>query len=246
MDRMVYVAMSGAKQTMLSQTAVAHDLANISTTGFRASMQSFGSEEVAGPGMRSRVNTIAGTTGWDMSQGAMHDTGRSLDVAVRGPGWIAVQAPDGSEAYTRAGDLRIGSGGVVTTGAGHPVLGDGGPLAIPPAESLEIGADGTVSIVPLGQSAATLAVVDRVRLVNPPAELMQKGADGLMRMRDDSVPEADAEVRLDSGVLESSNVNAARTLVSMIELQRHFEMQVKAIESADGNARAAARLARIG
>ena len=198
----------------------------------------FQSRAVAGSGYASRAYATNATTGWDQTQGALMSTGRDLDVGVQGAGWIAVQGADGREAYTRAGDLRVDPSGLLMNGAGQPVLGDGGPISVPPHTSLMIGADGTVSIVPLGQGPETTALVGRIKLVNPPAESLVRGEDGLFRTSDGADAPADANVQLASGVLESSNVNIADAMVNMIELARHFDLQVKAMRTAEENARA--------
>ncbi|MFO7306008.1 MAG: flagellar basal-body rod protein FlgF [Gammaproteobacteria bacterium] len=244
MDRFLYIAMSGAKETLRAQTVNNHNLANASTVGFRAELSSFQSRAVAGSGYGSRVYATHSTTGWDQTQGALTATGRDLDVGINGAGWIAVQAPDGREAYTRAGDLRVDPSGMLLNGAGHPVLGDAGSLTVPPHASISIGADGTISIVPLGEGPETTAVVGRIKLVNPPPEALVRGPDGLFRMADGSDAPADANVRLVSGVLETSNVNIADAMVNMIELARHFELQVKAMRTAEENAATAAQLLR--
>lgn len=246
MDEMVYLAMTGAKQTEIAQTINANNLANLSTTGFRADLHAFSSVPIAGPGIESRINAVAESYGTDHSVGAVISTGRDLDIAIQGRGFVAVQASDGSEAYTRAGDLRIGSGGVLETGAGHPVLGNGGPVAIPPATSLLIGTDGTVSIQPLGQGPETLAILDRIKLVDPDVAQLAKGDDGLLRLPNDETASASANVRVISGALEQSNVNVAKTLVDMIELSRQYEMQVNVIKTAKEDADAAAQLLRVG
>ena len=245
MDEAVYLAMTGAKQTEYAQAINSNNLANISTTGFRADLHAFSSVPIEGPGVDSRINAVVDSYGTDFSQGATAFTGRDLDVAVQGSGFIAVQARDGSEAYTRAGDLRINSGGLLTTGAGHLVIGDGGPVAIPPNANLLIGADGTVSVQPLGQGPEILAIVDRIKLVDPDINLLAKREDGLLRLAGDQVADASANVRLTSGALEQSNVNAARTLVNMIELARQYEMQINTIRTAKENADAAAQLLRV-
>lgn len=242
MDDLVYVAMTGAKQTELAQSVNSHNLANASTTGFRADLHAFSALPIQGFGEPTRVNAVAENYGTDYRQGATMSTGRDLDVAVQGEGFIAVQAPDGSEAYTRAGDLRINSVGVMTNGAGHPVMGNGGPVAVPPHASITVGADGTISIRPLGQGPETLATVDRIKLVRPDTEQLEKGADGLLRLKDGAVAEADAAVRLTSGALESSNVNVAETLVNMIDLARRYELQVKVMTTAAEDADKAAQL----
>ena len=245
MDKLLYVAMTGAKETLRAQAANSHNLANASTTGFRADMSAFQSRAVAGSGYASRVYATNGTTGWDSTVGAQISTGRDLDVAIQGDGFIAVQGRDGREAYTRAGDLHVDPNGQLLNGSNLPVLGDGGPISVPPNSSLAIAADGSISIVPLGQSATTTATIGRIKLVNAPAAQMDRGEDGLFRARDGQDLTADANVRVASGVLESSNVNAAESMVNMIELARNFELQVKAIRTAEDNSQAATQLLRV-
>ncbi len=246
MDKLLYIAMNGARETMQAQAVNAQNLANASTTGFRADLESFNSVPVYGPGHASRVYGVAAGKGVDFTPGATVGTGRSLDIAINGDGWIAVQGPDGNEAYTRAGDLQVDSLGLLRTGAGHPVMGSGSPIAIPPAEQVEIAADGTISIRPLGQSANTLSVVDRIKLVNPPADEMTKGADSLMHMKNFQPAIADSTVTLQAGTLESSNVNTVEAMVSLIQLARQFEMQVKIMANAEENDKASAQLMRLG
>lgn len=242
MDRMLYVAMSGARETLRAQAANNHNLANASTTGFRADLSAFQARHVAGDGYQSRTYATVATTGFDDTQGTSMATGRNLDVAMQGAGYIAVQGLDGREAYTRAGDLRVDPSGQLLTGTGMAVLSDAGPIAIPPYTSLSIGDDGMVSIVPLGQGPDTRAELARIKLVNPATDDLEKGADGLLRMKDGSNAEADAATRIASGVLESSNVNVADAMVNMIELQRRFDLQVRAMKTADDNGAASARL----
>ena len=242
MDRFLYISMTGAKESLRAQGVNNHNLANASTTGFRADLSAFQSRAVAGSGHASRAYATNATVGWDASQGALMSTGRDLDVGVNGPGWLAVQGADGREAYTRAGDLRIDPTGVLMNGAGHTVLGEGGPISVPPHTSLMIAADGTISIVPVGQGPETTSQVGRIKMVNPPAESLARGEDGLFRTIDGSDAPPDANVRLSSGVLESSNVNIADAMVNMIELSRHFDLQVKAMRTAEENAAAAAQL----
>jgi flagellar basal-body rod protein FlgF len=242
MDRMLYVAMTGARETLRAQAANNHNLANASTTGFRADLQAFQARNVAGDGFDSRVYATASTTGFDTTAGTLVPTGRELDVAVQGEGYIAVVGLDGREAYTRAGDLRIDSSGQLRTGTGLAVLGDSGPVAVPPHATIAIGGDGTVSIVPLGQGPETRAEVGRIKLVRPQAAELAKDADGLLRMKDGTDAPADAATTLVSGVLETSNVNVADALVNMIELSRRFDLQVRAMKSAEDNGAASARL----
>lgn len=245
MDKFLYVAMSGAKETLRSQAANSHNLANASTTGFRANLSAFMSRAIVGPGYDSRAYATTSTVGWDHSLGAVVATGRDLDVAINGDGWLAVQGPDGREAYTRAGDLRVDAEGQLRNGAGHAILGDSGPLSVPPNTSVLIGSDGTISVVAAGQGPETLSTVGRLRLVNPATEGLERGSDGLFRSRDGSEAPADASVKLAVGAIESSNVNTADAMVTMIELSRRFDMQVKAMRTAEENARTAATLLRM-
>lgn len=245
MDRMLYVAMTGASQTLLAQAANAHNLANAATTGFKADLNQFRSMPVFGDGYPSRVYAMSERPAADLRHGAMQSTGGELDVAIDGDGWIAVQDAEGGEAYTRAGDLRLTVNGFLETGAGHKVLGNGGPIAIPPAEKLEVGQDGTISIRAVGQSAKALVEVDRVKLVKPVLTNLEKGADGLFRVPGQASAQADADVRLVAGSLESSNVNAVDALVRMISLGRQFEMQVKMMRTAEENEQASAQMLRM-
>jgi flagellar basal-body rod protein FlgF len=183
--------------------------------------------------------------GIDSTPGPIEVTGRELDVAIRGEGFLAIQAPDGQEAYTRSGDLRINGYGLLETGAGHPVLGNAGPIAIPPAEKIEIGNDGTISVWPLGLPSDSLAEVDRIKLVSPAPELMHKGSDGLIRLDGTAGAPADARVTLVSGALERSNVNAVDAMVNMISLARRFEMQVKMMQAAEEADRSAASIVQL-
>jgi flagellar basal-body rod protein FlgF len=242
MDRFLYISMTGAKETLRAQTVNNHNLANASTNGFRADLSAFQSRAVAGSGYASRAYATNATVGWDSSQGALTSTGRDLDVGIQGSGWIAVQGADGREAYTRAGDLRIEPSGLLKNGTGQQVMGEGGPISVPPHTSLMIAADGTISIVPVGQGPETTSQVGRIKLVNPPAESLVRGDDGLFRTTDGTDAPADANVRVASGVLETSNVNIADAMVNMIELSRHFDLQVKAMRTAEENAAAAAQL----
>lgn len=246
MDRVVYVAMTGAKHAMRANQVNTNNLANINTTGFRADLAAFQSRPIEGAGYQSRINAVAETDGADFSQGSIIDTRRELDVAVKGDGWIAVQGADGKESYTRAGNLTINGAGMLTTEAGHLVLGNGGPIAVPPSAKLEIGTDGTISVLPIGQTPNTLAVIDRIKLVNPPRDQLVKAGDGVFQTRDGTPQPADAKVALVSGALETSNVNGVTALVNMIELSRHLEMQVKLIKTAEENDAATTQLMRLG
>lgn len=242
MDKMLYVAMTGAKNIMMAQAINNNNLANLNTAGFRGDLATFQSLPVDGPGYPSRINAAVTGTTVDMAPGSLINTGRELDVAVNGGNLIAIQAPDGSEAYTREGDLQINSAGMLTTGTGHPVMGNNGPIAVPPSQKLEIGNDGTISIQPIGQPAYTIAIVDRIKVVDASAQQMLKTSDGLLRTASgDSLP-VSATTQMQSGVLESSNVNGIDALANMIALSRHYETQVKLLKAAEDNDAAGAQL----
>jgi len=245
MDRSLYIAMSGAKQTLLAQTSNANNLANAQTTGFKSDFEQFRSMPVFGPGFPTRVYAMTERPGSDMSMGSIQTTGNDLDVAIKGDGWFVVEDEGGNEAYTRAGDLRITPEGRLETGRGFAIYGDDGPIVLPPAEKIDIGNDGTISIIPVGETASTLAVIDRIKMVKPNMSNLEKLSDGFMHTKDGSILEADASVSLVQGALEGSNVNAVSALVEMIELARNFELQTKVMKSADDNSGVSAKLMQM-
>ncbi len=244
MDRMLYVAMSGAKETLIAQANVNNNLANANTTGFLSDLNQFRSMPAFGSGHPTRVFALDEKPATDFSKAAVQYTGRDLDIAVKGGGWLALQARDGGEAYSRRGDLRVDENGLLVAGNDLPVIGNGGPIALPPFEKIDIGVDGTVSIRPLGAAGDQLAVVDRIKLVAPQYDRIKKGDDGLFRLPDGEVAQADANQRVVSGALLASNVNVVNELVDMIELSRRFELQVKMMKSAEEGAEAAASIVR--
>ena len=245
MDRMLYLSMSAAGNTMLAQAVNSNNLANANTPGFRADLAQFSSAPVLGTGHASRVYAVEEPTSVDFNPGSIYHTGNELDVSLNGEGWIAILAADGTEAYTRAGDFRVSSFGMLENGAGHPVIGNGGAISIPPAEKIEIGTDGTISIRPVGQDEKTLATIDRIKLVNPPRNMLYKGNDGLFRLKDGMDAVSDASVTVTSGTLESSNVNMISALVNMIDLQRQFEMNIKAMKIVEDNDEFASRMFQL-
>lgn len=242
MDRVIYLAMTGAKQVGLQQAAVAHNLANVSTHGFKEELNVFRALPFVGEGARTRAAVIEMTPRTNYAEGVIQQSGRDLDVAVRGPGWIAVQDAAGQEAYTRMGHLQVTANGVLQTSGGLTVLGDAGPIAIPPDQEITIAKDGTVSTVPIGQNLNAVAVSGRIKLVNPPELDMSRGQDGLFRTKDKQPAPADAAVTLVSGALETSNVNAAEAMVNMISLARQFDMQMRVLRSAEDNHRSADKI----
>ncbi|PPE67838.1 flagellar basal-body rod protein FlgF [Caldimonas caldifontis] len=238
MDRMIYLAMSGAKATMQRQDVLAHNLANVSTTGFRAELQAFRAVPVRGDGASTRVYALETTTGYDAAPGPVQHTGRALDVALQGNAWLAVQALDGTEAYTRAGSLTVAADGTLMTQGGLVVIGDGGPVQAPPNAQLSIAPDGTISARnPDGQTVP----VARLKMVTPEAPL-QRGLDGLFRDAAGEELPADPNARLQDGALEGSNVSAIETMVAMISAARQFEHQMKMLKTAEQNENASAKL----
>jgi flagellar basal-body rod protein FlgF len=242
MDHLVYLAASGAKEGMLAQATNANNLANASTTGFRADLLLAESAYLSSDQLDSRVYAGTHNSGVDFSQGTVNVTGRNLDVAINGKGWIAVAAADGAEAYSRRGDLRVNGVGQLLDGAGRQLLGNSGPIAVPPFSEIAIGSDGTVSIVPLGGTSGTLAVVDRIKLVNPDPALLSKGQDGQIKLGGDEVAVPDADVTLLPGSLESSNVDSVGAMVQMIDLSRQFEYQIKMMKVAEEMDQSSAKL----
>ena len=246
MDKALYIGMSGAKQNMLAQQAHANNLANVSTTGFKKDFSQARSMPVFGEFHPTRAYAMTERPGTDLSAGALIDTGRKLDVAVEGEGWLAIQNDQGEEVFTRSGSLQIDVNGLVRLANGELVLGNGGPVALPPFDNVQIGVDGTISVIPVGGPPNQLVEVDRLKLVNPPPDALEKGLYGHMRRKPDQAidsPEPpDANLRVVSGFLESSNVNAVEEMISNLQLSRQFEMQVKVMTTANDNSEAAARL----
>jgi flagellar basal-body rod protein FlgF len=227
--------MTGAKHILEQQATTSHNLANATTTGFRAQVDQFRAVQVQGAILPTRAFVVDSTTGSDFRAGAIQHTGRELDVAVQGDGWIAVQAADGGEAYTRNGSLKMDENGLLQTRDGLTVMGDGGALSIPPGRNLAVARDGTISLVPDGSEATGLTSVGRLKLVNPPAAELMRGDDGLFRLQGGTPASADPNVMLVSGALESSNVNVVDEMVNMISLARQFEMQIKLLQHAESN-----------
>ena len=243
MDRMIYVGMSGAKQAMEQQASVANNMANVSTPGFRAQINNFRAVPVVGQEAATRAMVVASTPGADMRSGPMTQTGRSLDVAVRGDGWLTVQMPDGSEAYTRVGNLQVGAEGQLTTMDSRPIAGEAGPLVVPPGSALVITSEGVVSAMDPSGPLTGAAEVGRLKLVNPSVADLVRGDDGLFRMQAGAAPvPADPNVRLLTGTLEGSNVNPVEVMVDMIANGRRFEMQMKTLQTAESNDQQANKL----
>ena len=230
MDRMLYIAMSGAKQNMQALSVNANNLANAKTTGFKADLANARAMQAFGEGLPTRVFSMTERAGQNFDSGALLTTGRDLDIAIKGAGWLTVQTKDGSEAYTRNGQLKLNENGALETSNGELVIGDTGPIFLPlPVNNINIAGDGTIMVQPEGAPASVQEEVARLKLVNPDSRLLEKGNDGLFRRKDGNNEPADITVSVANGSLESSNVNPISEMTDMIALQRQFEMQLKMI-----------------
>lgn len=246
MDKLIYSSLSAMRSAMARQTMTANNLANANTVGFRGEMSSSTALWLKGDGFESRATNSGEVTSADMSEGTINETGRDLDVALQGKDTLlAVQSREGDEAYTRRGDLQIGDSGLLTTGDGMPVLGDGGPITLPPYDKLVIAGDGTISIVPQGGDPTQMQIVDRLKLVSSNGSAVAKGLDGLFRPRSGGTLGADPQAAVRQGAIEGSNVNVSTTLIDMIEASRDWDMQVKMMSSAQDIDKASADLMRF-
>ena len=245
MDKYLYVAMTGASQNALAQKAHANNLANISTNGFQRDLEQARSMPVFGDSFPARAFAMSERPATDFSPGAMVETGRDLDVAVSGDGWLAVQAPDGSEAYVRTVSMNVDALGILRAGNGMPIMGNGGPIAVPPQQQIEVGEDGTISIRAQGEGPRVMAQVDRIKLVQPDLKTMSKGLDGLIHTNDGQPAAADANVRVTSGFLEASNVNAVDEMTSVLALSKQFELHIKMMNTAKEDDQAMTRVLSI-
>jgi flagellar basal-body rod protein FlgF len=248
MDRLIYTAMTGAAQALEQQDVVANNLANTSTTGFRAQLANFRSAPLSfGDGSTvnddtTRTFVLSSTPGADYTPGPISQTGNPLDVAVQGPGWLTVQTADGNEAYTRAGNLHVDANGQLMTATNLPVVGNSGPISVPPGSDITIGKDGSVSALVAGDPPQSIALVDQLKLVNPDPNTLERGNDGLFHTADGNPADPDPTVALAPGSLEGSNVNPVAAMVSMITNARQFQMQTKMLQNADQNDQSANQL----
>jgi flagellar basal-body rod protein FlgF len=244
-DKLIYVAMTGAAHIDRAQTLHSNNLANVGTTGFRADFAQARSVQLYGEGYNSRVYALAEQPGSDFKQGAFVQTGRDLDTAIAGEGFFAVKGPDGKDAYSRSGDFFVDPVGALRDGAGRQVLGDGGPISLPPYDKLYIGADGSVTIQPEGQGPEALVQIDRLKLVKPDHGAVTKGTDGLMHTKNNTPLPSSPDVSIVSGQLEGSNVNAVDEMTSILELARQFDLEVRLMKSAEQNDETATQLLQI-
>ncbi len=246
MDKLIYTAASGLKGHLAAQAAIANNMANSSTIGFRADRVIFEQLSVTGPGLLARQPASEEVTDADRRAGTLSKTGRALDVAVPGDAWIAVQASDGSEAYTRRGDLSVSNTGVLETGDGFPVIGSGGPITVPPAQKVTISPEGSVSIIPLGAPAGSPEQeIGKIKLASVQGSDTVKGLDNLLHVRGGGTLPVDLTAKLETGTLEGSNVNLTQALVDMIENQRSYEVQANLIKEAKNIDESGASLMRL-
>jgi len=251
MDRLIYTAMTGASQALDEQAVIANNLANVSTTGFRAQLANFRDAPMAfGDGssvndLTTRTFVLASTPGADMTPGAISRTGNPLDIAIQGQGFMAVQTADGNEAYTRAGNLHVDENGQLMTAGNEQVIGSGGPISVPPGSAVTIGTDGTVSALSPGSQPNAIAMIDQIKFVNPPAGTLTRGDDGLFHTADGNPAQADPTVQIATESLEGSNVNPVAAMVAMITNARQFQMQTQLLKTADTNEQSANQLLQV-
>ncbi len=242
MDKLLYIAMTGARETTFAQAATAHNLANASTTGFKADLAQFRAMPAYGEGLPTRVFAMSERPGYRLDSGNVITTGNDLDIAIRGEGWLVIQGKDGEELLSRRGDLKVGANGNLTNGLNQPIMGAGGPITIPPYEKLDIATDGTISIRPVGAQPSETAIIDRIKLVNPESSTLSKNKQGLFVSSETEIFESDIDVKIHTRMLESSNVSVVEELTNMIQLSRRFEVQVKLMSGVKERGQALDRL----
>jgi len=242
MDKLLYIAMTGARESSFAQAKTAHNLANASTTGFKADFAQFRAMPVYGEGLPSRAFAMTERPGYRLDHGGFQTTGRDLDVSINGEGWLVTQGEEGEELLTRRGDLKIDATGRLMNGIDQPILGDGGPIIVPPYEKIDIAANGTISIRPVGAQPNETAIVDRIKLVNPDPQTLKKNEQGLFKSSETDVFENDITVNLQTGGIEGSNVKVVEELANMIQLSRQFEVQVKLMSSVEERGQSLDRL----
>ena len=245
MDRLIYTSLSAMRGAMSQQTTTANNLANVNTVGFRAELANTQALWLNGPGFDARAPSSEEVKSADMNAGTVFQTGRALDVAMDADALLSVQAPNGDEGYTRRGDLQLDDSGLLTTGDGHPVLGEQGPIALPPADEVRIDKDGSIWIIPTGGDVNQPQLVDRLKLVSAKGSQTIKGVDGLFRLQGGGALPADPGAQVTSASLEGSNVNATQALVDMIDASRAWETQIKMLTTARELDTASADLMRL-
>ncbi|MDT0593787.1 flagellar basal body rod protein FlgF [Glaciecola petra] len=234
MDKLLYIAASGAKQDLIATGVRANNLANAQTNGFRAQLEQARAMPAFGEGLPTRVFSMTESPANNYESGPKITTGRELDIAIQGEGWFSVQTPEGEEAFTRAGGFTTGADGSLLDPKGNLVMGNNGPIFLPvPLNNLTIGIDGTISARLQGAPENAVEEIGQLKLVNPPNDQIQRREDGLFALKSGEIAQQDLTVTVQNGMLEGSNVNAVDEMVNMIGLQRHYEMQVKLMKKAD-------------
>ena len=246
MDKLIYTAMTGAKHILTQQAAASHNMANATSTGFRTEIHKFRAVDVQNSPLPSRAFVVDASVASDFRPGPLQLTGRTYDVAIEGKGWFAVQGADGREAYTRDGSFQLSPEGVLQTRDGRAVIGDGGPITVPPDNQVTIGKDGSISVIPTTGDKNAVNVVGRLKLVNPPEAELRRGDDGLFRTAAGTPAPVDDTVQVAGGYLEGSNVNVVDQMVTMISLSRQFEMQTQLLRKAETNDQVATKLLSTG
>lgn len=246
MDKLLYIAMSGAKERLLNLAVRSNNLANSATTGFKADLAQARSMQAFGEGFPTRIFSLTERPGHNFNSGALVTTGRDLDVAVKNDGWFVVQDASGQEAMTREGQFNFRADGTLQTLTGHAVLSAGGaPIVLPlPIDRVSITNDGLIYAWPQGAPLNAGEEVEQLKLVNPALEDIFKSEDGMFRRKDGNVAAVDVTVRVESGAFESSNVNPIEEMTHLINLQRSFDLQVKMMKTSEENARSHDQLLR--
>ncbi|PJE15598.1 flagellar basal body rod protein FlgF [Legionella sp.] len=245
MDPVLYNSMNASQLDFYRQNVLGHNMANINSPGFKADLFQAQSLYITGSVQSSEAFAVTQPTGTDFSDGPLLTTGRDLDVAVLGNGWFVVQDTNGKEAFTKAGDFRVTENGMLVTGSNRPVIGDGGPISIPPAQRIEIGTDGTISIVPFDGPPSEVVVLDRLKLVKLKHEQIHKDVDGLMKLNRAGTVDPDASITIVKGALEGSNVNPVEQMISMINSGQDFNSRMRVIGAVDSNAQKLAQLLQL-
>jgi flagellar basal-body rod protein FlgF len=246
MDRSIYVAMSGAKELFLAQEGHNNNLANLNTQGFLADRFQQRAMPVFGDVLATRVQAMTESPALDLAPGPLTPTGRDMDVAMSGRGWISVLGTDGGESFVRSASLQVTPAGQMVTESGRPVLGNFGPIALPPFQRVSIAPDGTISIVPQGQTPEVEQVVDRIKMVDPPPNQLRKAQDGTLQVQNRLLQPADAGLRLTPMTLQGSNVSGMGELVALLEDARRYEMHVRFLSESRDNEGAGTSLLRLG
>lgn len=240
MDKYIYISAVGAQSTMQRQEAIANNIANVNTPGFRSQIAAFQVAPIASKeGLSTRAYAVETTIGFDGQAGTLQRSDRKLDFAIEGRGWFAVQGPQGDEGYTRNGHFHLDAQGALTTSEGFPVVGEDGEIIIPEGFEYEVQRNGVIVGFQPGVTPREDQELGRLKLVSPADNELSRSDDGLFRLKSGQIAELDETVAVVNGFLEGSNVNSAKAIVEMISAQREFEAHLKMISMAEENAKSA-------